>query len=219
MSWAGVLAASGETLVPSSILDGLKRAAGRRVARPGSHSLLRPDVWSRLTTASPNRRLGRVGRRLAALTRLDPAAYGKAALAAYGVDVRDPLTDRRLIEFCLATPIEQFTADGRPRALGRRTLADRVPSEVLEARTRGYQAIDWHEGLDADRAGVASEVERLAGVPAAARLLDIDRLRRLVARWPTGGWHSEPVREDYRMALLRGLAVGRFVTRTLGVND
>jgi asparagine synthase (glutamine-hydrolysing) len=132
--------------------------------------------------------------------------------------MRDPLTDRRLIEFCLSIPLEQLTAGGRLRGLARLALADRLPAAVLEARTRGYQGADWHEGLTAERSEAALDLERLASLPAAARLLDIDRLRTLLARWPTGGWQSDEVIEAYRMALLRGLATGRFLTRTLGAN-
>ena len=160
----------------------------------------------------------RAARRLATLTRLDPASYRMAALAGCGVDMRDPLTDRRLIEFCLSIPIDRLTAGGRLRGLARLALADRLPAQILEARTRGYQAVDWHEGLSADRTEVARDVRRLAALPAAARLLDIDRLHTLVSRWPAGGWQREKAIEDYRLALLRGLAAGRFITRTLGAN-
>jgi asparagine synthase (glutamine-hydrolysing) len=97
-------------------------------------------------------------------------------------------------------------------------LADRLPAEVLDAPTRGYQAADWHEGLSADRAAVDHDLERLAQIPMARRLIDLDRLKSLAARWPAGGWQRDDVLDPYRFALLRGLAVGRFITRTLGVN-
>jgi hypothetical protein len=48
--------------------------------------------------------------------------------------------------------------------------------------------------------------------------LDIDRLRALEANWPAHSWHRPAAIEDYRLALLRGLAAGRFLTRTLGAN-
>ena len=214
----GVLATSLEPALSTAVVDTLRRLAGRPVAAARRHSALPPAAWSRLPRSRPRPAGGRAARRLAALTRLDPGAYGKGALAGHGVDVRDPLTDRRLIEFCLSVPVEELFSDGRPRALARRALADRLPSALLEAPTRGFQAADWHEGLTADRQTVALDLRRLAGVPMAARLLDVDRLVALAARWPAGGWTGHEILTDYRMALLRGLAAGRFLTRTLGVN-
>jgi asparagine synthase (glutamine-hydrolysing) len=216
LSPAGVLAASLEPAAPS-LVAAARRLAGR-TSRPGAHSPLPPGSWSRLAGGAARRPAGRVARRLAALTHLDPAAYGKAALAIHQVDMRDPLTDRRLIEFCLSVPVDQLIAGGRTRGLARLALADRLPASTLESRTRGYQAADWHAGLTGDRAAVAGDIERLADLPAAARLLDIDRLRALAANWPIGAWRRTAVIEDYRMALLRGLAAGRFLTRTLGAN-
>jgi asparagine synthase (glutamine-hydrolysing) len=215
---AGVVAASLEHAAPALVATA-RRLAGRRTARPGAHSPLPPQGWFRLAGAGgAGRPPGRIARRLAALTRLDPAAYGKAALAAHHVDMRDPLTDRRLIEFCLSVPVDQLIAGGRLRGLARLALADRLPASILDSRTRGYQAADWHEGLTGDRATVARDIERLAALPAAACLFDIDRLRALATNWPAGAWHGEAAIEDYRMALLRGLAAGRFLTRTLGAN-
>jgi len=217
LSPAGVLAASLEPAAPW-LVRALRRLAGRRTGSPRGHSALNPQAWRRLATGTGPRPADRAARRLATLTRLDPASYRMAALAGCGVDMRDPLTDRRLIEFCLSIPIDRLTAGGRLRGLARLALADRLPAQILEARTRGYQAVDWHEGLSADRTEVARDVRRLAALPAAARLLDIDRLHTLVSRWPAGGWQREKAIEDYRLALLRGLAAGRFITRTLGAN-
>ncbi len=100
--------------------------------------------------------------RLWALRRGDRGPHQKGVLAGWGIDVRDPTADRRLVEFCLAVPTDQFMRDGAPRALARRALADRLPAAVLNAPTKGYQAADWHEGLTAARGELAAEVERLA---------------------------------------------------------
>jgi len=217
LRWPGIVAASLEGDPPTALWRALRRLGGQS-GRLGDHSALRPELWPAAAPPARTSRRGRAERIVATLTGLDPAPHAKAALAAFGVDVRDPLTDRRLIEFCLSVPVEQLIADGRTRALARRALADRLPASVLERRTRGYQAADWHEGLTADRATAARDVERLAALPAAAGLLDIERMRRLIAAWPTGGWERDEVIDAYRLALSRGLAVGRFLTHTLRPN-
>jgi asparagine synthase (glutamine-hydrolysing) len=159
-----------------------------------------------------------VAMRLWALNRTDIGNGRKATLAGWGIDVRDPTADRRLIEFCLSVPTEQFFRNGVPRALARTALADRVPAEVLNERRRGIQAVDWHEGMTAARAQILEEITRLEQNGPAVRALDLSRMRRLAENWPTQGWHREDIIEQYRLALLRGIAVGHFLRRASGGN-
>ena len=217
LSWPGVLAASFPDALPAEAWRALRRLYRSPAAALADYSALRPERAAALPPLGRPPR-GRRARTLATLSRMDLGLTAKAALAASGVDVRDPLTDRRLIEFCLSVPIEQLVSDGRPRALARRALADRLPAELLGLPTRGYQAADWHEGLTADRATLAADLDRLAATPMAARLIDVESLRALAARWPDGDWTANRTEDDYRRRLLRGVAVGRFVTRALGVN-
>ena len=216
--WRGILAASFEARLPASVATRLRRALGRPIADPADHSALHPDLWGTLGRVQEHSAESRVDRRLGALTRMDLALYTKGALARFGVDVRDPLTDRRLFEFCLSVPVEHLAADGRIRGLARRVLSDRLPASMLDRRTRGYQAVDWHEGLSADRTTVVADIDRLAALPAAAGLLDIERLRNLACRWPQGGWERDEVLDAYRVTLLRALAVGRFLTHAARAN-
>lgn len=157
--------------------------------------------------------------RLWMLRRVDSGNYRKGALAGWGVDVRDPAADRRLIEFCLSVPVEQFLLGGSRRSLARRAFADRLPREVAEERRKGVQAIDWHEGLTAGRGDIAEEVEAIAECAAAAETLDATMLRRLVEDWPKeGSWNEREVVSRYRLALLRGISAGRFIRQASGSN-
>lgn len=156
--------------------------------------------------------------RLSMLRRVDQGNYKKGTLAGWGVDLRDPLGDRRLIEFCLSIPPEIYIAGGVPRALARRSFADRLPAALLEERRKGLQAIDWHEGLDAARGELMEEAEAIADCPAAAEAVDAEAMRRLVEDWPEGRWHEREVVRRYRLALLRGVSAGRFVRQAMGTN-
>ncbi len=146
------------------------------------------------------------------------AVTQQGVLAEWGVDLRDPTADKRLLEFCLGVPTDQFLKHGQTRSLARRALADRLPAAVLDAPATGYQGADWHEGLSADRAGLAAELARLEACAPAARLLDLPRLRRLLDDWPQDGWETQSVREAYRHALLRGVSAGHFLRRVSGGN-
>jgi asparagine synthase (glutamine-hydrolysing) len=156
--------------------------------------------------------------RKSVLLRVDPGNYYKGALGGWKIDVRDPTADRRLIEFCLSVPPEQYLRDGRTSALAARAFADRLPPEVLEGRRRGLQAADWHEALTADRDNLRRELERFAEVPAAARLIDRARLAALVDDWPAGDWNSAEVSSAYRMLLLRATSIGHFLRKASSTN-
>ena len=90
---------------------------------------------------------------------------------------------------------------------------------MLNEQKKGYQAADWHEGVTAARADVAAELDRLSACASAAKVLDIDRMKRLVENWPTSGWEREDVVKGYRLALLRGMSVGHFLRKASGANQ
>lgn len=156
--------------------------------------------------------------RLWCLNRCDPGDTVKGLLAESRLDAREPLTDIRLVEFCLALPTDQFLRDGTDRLLARRILSDRLPSAVIANRRIGLDSGDWHERLTAARTEVAAELDRLAACAPAARALDLPRLRRLVETWPSEGWERPEVSSPYRLALLRGISVGHFLRRVTGGN-
>jgi asparagine synthase (glutamine-hydrolysing) len=156
--------------------------------------------------------------RLWALRRMDQGNYNKGILGGWGVDMRDPSADRRLIEFCLSVPPEQFLARGVPRSLARRAFVDRLPPDVLRERRKGYQAADWFEGLSAAREELSAEVRRLSEVPAAAEALDLERMSSLVRDWPSGDWKSDRIVSQYRLGLLRGASAGHFLRKASGSN-
>lgn len=151
-------------------------------------------------------------------TSVDYGDGSKGRLAGWGIDWRDPLADKRLVEYCWNIPTDQYLVDGISRALAKRALADRLPAAVLNERKRGYQAADWHEGLTAARADVAAELNRLSASASAARALDIVKMKGLVENWPTSGWERVDVENRYRLALLRGISVGHFLRKASGAN-
>ncbi|MEI9997237.1 MAG: asparagine synthase-related protein [Rhizomicrobium sp.] len=156
--------------------------------------------------------------RLWVLRRVDLGNYNKGQLAGWSVDQRDPTADRRLLEFSLNIPEEQFLANGQMKALTRRAFGARLVPEVLTDHIRGYQAVDWHEGLEAARPKLLEELGRLEDCGPAATALDLQRLRQLMADWPEGGWEKVNVMVPYRLALLRGISSGHFLRRASGSN-
>ena len=110
-------------------------------------------------------------------------ASGGASLG-WDLSLRDPTHDKRVYDFCFAIPIEQYLAEGQTRSLVRRTMRDRLPRETLACTTRGLQAADWFLTMGARREQMSAEMKKIAQSPTAQRLLDVERLQRLLDTWP-----------------------------------
>ncbi|WBY07995.1 asparagine synthase-related protein [Sphingomonas sp. 7/4-4] len=223
MRWRGGLALAFGPWIPRPLWRALNRHYRGASLDLHAYSAVRPEYvreaqLSQLAEAreldfSYRPRKSARAARLWMLNRIDQANAAKAALAGYGIDLRDPTADRRLIEFCISLPTSLFLRGGQARVLGRHALADRLPPEVLEERRKGYQAVDWHEGLDAGREALRTEISRLEHVPAASQILDLAEMRATLENWPSCEWNVPQVTNKYRLSLLRGGAIGHFLRK------
>jgi asparagine synthase (glutamine-hydrolysing) len=134
-----------------------------------------------------------------------------AAQGGWQLDFRDPTYDRRVVEFCLTVPLEEFLRGGQLRSLTRRAMAGRLPASTLKRTRRGRQSADWHLSMAAVRDRMKAEVARLEGSPLASRMLDLERMRDLIQNWPVSGFESLDVNRSHHIALTRGFSVGRFL--------
>lgn len=141
-----------------------------------------------------------------------PAHDARAmAEARYGIEIRDPLADRDLLEFALNVPEHLYRRNGVPRWLMRAVLADRVPAEILGEPRRGARGTNWFAVMSGRRAEIAEEVERMETSLAASRLFDIPRLKRLVDNWPKSAADAERQYAAYMLALDQAVHVFRFM--------
>ena len=163
------------------------------------------DREYRLASRGDSRRL-----RAAAFVRRDFGA-GHSGASMTGVDSRDPTSDKRLAEFCLAIPDDQFLRNGQRKFLLRQAFADRLPSLVLDERRKGMTGADWYLRVAPYRDRFHEAVESVAKSPIAQSCLDITRMRRLIDRWPKEDWSSAAVVQEYRLGLCRSLSVGDFI--------
>lgn len=229
LHWKGVLFHSLGPWMPEALWRALNRLRGGPLNNPLRGMALNPDLTA---PRSRNRRLREIGwdplgrygsdsfgEGFAHLSSIDSGNARSARLAGWGIDERDPTCDRRLVEFSLNMPPEQFMAGGALRTLARRTLADRVPRVVLDEPLKALQAADWHVAMTAGRDDLAAQVSRLGENPIAASVLDVPRLRSLVEHWPSEGWERSEVYQPYRGALLNSLSVGHFLIRASGSNQ
>jgi asparagine synthase (glutamine-hydrolysing) len=111
-----------------------------------------------------------------------------------------------------------YREDGVPRSFARRVLADRLPTEIVDERRSGANFVTWFRSVNAQRRQIAGDIDRIEASPLASRLLDVPRLKRLMAEWPSDEQAAEARWMDYQAALCRGIHVGRFICWVEGGN-
>ena len=136
-----------------------------------------------------------------------------AAQGGWQLDYRDPTYDRRVVEFCLTVPLEEFVRDGQLRSLARRSMADRLPASTLQRVHRGSQSADWYLSMAAVHDRMLAQLGRLETSPLAARLLDLPRMRSLIQNWPTTGFEGLDLNRSHHIAITRGFSVGDFLMK------
>ena len=207
--WRGVLYNSFRPWIPTPVSDMLRRRYMGAGPSDGV-TFLRPE-WSAKAfgaVAPPPSHANSYEERIHAIRNDNVGVFRKGGLAGEGIDERDPLADRRLVEFSLRVPPEHLYWDGVPRPLARAALADRLPRQVIDLKLRGLQSADW--AMRFTQAEAIALLEEISASPTAHELLDVDRMRHAIDRWPTEQWNRPVPHFTYRVALMSALAAGMF---------
>jgi asparagine synthase (glutamine-hydrolysing) len=129
--------------------------------------------------------------------------------AACGLQVRDPTTDVRLLEYCFGVPDEIHSLDGGERMLVRRAMEGLLPPEVQWNTVRGRQAADVALRLLDHRDEMEAALCGLESTPVVAEYLDLAALR---ASWQALQAEVTPqTAAKATTLLLRGVMAGMFL--------
>ena len=114
-----------------------------------------------------------------------PFGLANLMAAAHGVEARYPFVDRRVVEFCVALPIEQKFRGGWPRSIVRRSLGGILPEEVRWRTDKGHLTTWYKLGI------AAVERERFdrmvfSDTGDSAELIDLGALRERLDGYRTG---------------------------------
>lgn len=131
--------------------------------------------------------------------------------AMFGVQLRDPTSDQRIVEFCLSIPEDQFLRHGTDRWLIRRALKNRAPAEILQNPRRGLQAADWLVRLKNARSEVLEELDLLESCELARYAIDLRGIRRFTENTATGALQGGVESLRLRTKIEAGLMTGRFL--------
>jgi len=148
----------------------------------------------------------------------DAADWFVTVRAAFGIDMRTPAFDRRLVELCIGIPDDQYRRKGRERWLIRRAMQGRLPDPVLSNTKKGYQAADWFPRMTRERKQIAAEVKRLTGNPEVSSIIDLQRLIAVLDRWPEQEPPVFSAEQRILMWIPQALGAANFIESVTGVN-
>lgn len=165
---------------------------------------LKADPFSNRIYAESRR--GRASYLVGAATR--GGAYWSQLGSAFGVTVRDPTMDPRLVSFALSVPEGLWEAP-MSRWLFRDAMKDTLPPEVRLRPTIGFQSADIVQRLRATRDEVDDVLASVERSPLARRCVDLAYCRRVAAALDTP---PDPLMTLLALTvLLRGLGVAMFL--------
>ena len=150
---------------------------------------------------------------------VDPAGFThlgaietKISLA-NGVAKRDPTRDKRVIEFCLRVPGEQYVKMGEERSLIRRGMEGILPDEIrLNTLRRGIQSADWVQRIIPQWDNIIEQLQSMINDKNTSKYLDVEKLRKAMP--PKGrlpDW-------EHRY-LIRMLLISLIFTRFLDIHN
>jgi asparagine synthase (glutamine-hydrolysing) len=208
----------------------LWKAAMRRIGQPirlSDYSAIHQDAMGRVRQSAAERGFDLLYRphshptdaRWSMCSHTDGGNSIKAVLARWGISVRDPTVDKRVIEYCLRLPYQEFLRGGIRRSLARRSFRDRVPASILDNQQRGYQAADWEGRLAGDHEAISALIESVAHSPAARHAIDAQWLRTALTEWESKAMPGNDALVRIRGGLLRGVSAAHFVRRVEGANQ
>ncbi|SKB63870.1 asparagine synthase (glutamine-hydrolysing) [Lachnospiraceae bacterium] len=107
-----------------------------------------------------------------------------------GILERDPTRDKKVIEWCMSLPVEQFTKEGRDRRLIREYMKGIVPDHILNVTNKGVQASDKKQRLSREWDAVRHDGLALIDRVGSNKWIDVDKLRKAIVDDPKNysGW-------------------------------
>ncbi len=139
----------------------------------------------------------------------------------YNVLFADPYAKSNLFDFCLSIPDEQFFKRGVTRRLARRVLAGRINPHTLKKPVQAMGGGNRFRRMSSRRNDMAEQIARIEKSDAASRVLDVPRMKQLLADWPKDSeWYAN--RHAPRLqgwALPLAIHAGQFIRWAEGANE
>lgn len=196
--------------IPLSLYRRIQGWRGQARENPAP-PFLRPPLTERIADIHraqderPPRRGALVERRL--LTNLEVGDV--APDLRFGLSMRDPTADLRVVEACLRVPPALLVSRYDRRPIFERLVGDLLPMDIVRAPRRGYQNMDWN--LAYDRVEIVEGIERYASNPLVTELVDFGEVRAAMREWPEDRFSTVNETSSFGYGLFRALALASFI--------
>ena len=105
----------------------------------------------------------------------------------YGIIIRDPTRDARMLSLCVKIPYSHFAYHGTPRCLIRRNLRNLIPTDILDNLKRyGEQNADWMLRLNRDSSNVISTIKNDILSSEAKKICNVKNILNVLNEWEKG---------------------------------
>jgi asparagine synthase (glutamine-hydrolysing) len=129
----------------------------------------------------------------------------------FGIEVRDPTLDKRILEFCLGIPDELYIKNGDDRMLLRRSMQGLMPDEVLWNTRRGRQAADIGYRIIQHKKEMDNAFLQMEHSPLCNQYLDIKKMKKVYLSLFKNVTAKNTV--ECTTILTRGIMTGLFLQR------
>lgn len=116
----------------------------------------------------------------------------------YGIEVLSPLKSQEVVEFCLSIPQHHFATGTLPRGLFRKAMAEFLPSEVSNRRTKSAFIPTFHKNVRAEAAKITELLEKISPSNPIYAFIDPARLEARIkealndsAQYQMGNWDTQ----------------------------
>lgn len=137
------------------------------------------------------------------------AVESKQAIA-YGIEKRDPTRDKRLIEFCINLPENQWVREGNERRFIRCAMEGILPDKLrLNTAVRGKQAADWIQRIIPEWEQISEEIENIGAFELEKKYLNIPKIKKCLEENKTLNHNNDGT--DGVTLMMRALIFSRFL--------
>lgn len=129
----------------------------------------------------------------------------------YGLLIRDPTNDIRVVNYCRSIPLDQFINKGLDRALIRHATKGYLPDKVrLNHKYKGLQGMDWIHRMSSHWSDLITETKELLKNENAIQYLNKESISNALARLMDGPKGDLALDPQIR-GLMRSIIVYRFL--------
>jgi len=101
----------------------------------------------------------------------------------YGLQVRDPTMDKRVIEYCFSIPYDEYVKDGISRKVIRDATEDLLPDEIrLDYLTKGFQSADWIQRIESDIPEINKYIKDNLNNELIEYYLNIEKINKIIKK-------------------------------------